>query len=310
MEKPKRFITPDYIQIKLKQGWTMQDFCNDLGMSEEAILSFMNKHSNNRTYGTFSRQVKQNEQLAEKKRRNDEKKINSHHCSEDVEETQVTSSTESDTTNSVFESTVQEVTQKEVEIDPITAEIDSLYNKIKIKESELASKNSLKSQLATEHENLSLKIVRMQSNIERLSKELEMEKQNLSKATQRDKVVMNHATTVDKDISRLLSTIGNFKTRIKELQKISISVSEDGEISINKPIEIPDSWKVLYPKLLADSIVENITVKQVQQLSKLLVLHEKLQKEGAYFEFIFENDSPSGKDSVKILYEIFTEKTN
>lgn len=301
MEKPKKTISSDYIQNKLKLGWVMQDFCDDLGISEESLMEFIEKHSNNRVYAAFPRRVKQNEQLAEKRRRSEEKKLNSAATNIDANNQASDSVVKTETTPQI------PATEK-VEVDPILAAIDSLSNKIKIKESDLTNKLKLKSQLSAEHESLSLRIIKLQSNVERLEKELELEKKNLSNSNHRIKVIANHISSVEQDISRIESAISDYKSEIRELQKITIFISKNDEIILESTVKIPDSWTEQYPKLLADSIVENITVKQVQLLAKLLVLFEKLKKEGAYFEFIFENDSSNGKDSVKTLFELLTEK--
>ena len=303
MEKPKKVITPDYVQGKLKQGWVMQDFCKDLEISEEALISFINKHSNNRIYGTFLRQVQQNEQRAERNARKQQKKAKTPDDSGSIEAEPIVVADKKEPSLPVVEAPKEEV-------DPTTKKINSLQRKIQSKEAEVEDKNRLKAQLIAEQEHLNLKIVRIKTNIDRLYKELGLEKQNLSKASHRLSIITTHMSSVESDITRIEGAISNHRAEIMKLKKVSIFVSANGEITIDKKVEIPDSWKELYPTLLSDSIVEDITVKQVQQLAKLLVLYEMLKKEDSYFEFIFESDSSDEKDSVKTLFELFTENKN
>lgn len=303
MEKPKKTISPDYIQSKLKQGWTMQDFCKDLEISEDSLLEFIEKHSNNRIYAAFPRQVKQNEQLAEKRRRSEEKKLN---VADKNNPENVQASTSAANKK---EKTIQTPNKETIEVDPILSEIDSLNNKIKIKESDLTGKINLKMQLASEQDHLTQKISNLEDTVERLTNELKTAKQSLSKANHRITVITSHMSSVEQDIVNIEDIISSYKLKIRELQKITVLVCLNGDIIIDKKVEIPKSWEEKYSKLRDDTIVEDITVKQVKQLAKLLVLFEKLNKEGEYFEFIFENDSSNASDSVKTLFELLTEKS-
>lgn len=303
MEKPKKVINPDYVQGKLKQGWTMQDFCRDLEISEETLVSFIDKHSNNRIYGTFLRQVQQNEQRAERNARKQQKKVKT---PDDSEKAAVAPVVVTETT----EPALPVVETPKEEIDPTTKKINSLQRKIQSKEAEAEDKKQLRSKLIAQEEELTLKRVRIKTNIDRLYKELGLEKQALAKTKQDLSEVRTNITSVESDITRIESAISSHRTEIMKLKKVSIFVSINGEITIDKKVEIPESWKELYPTLLSDSIVEDITVKQVQQLAKLLVLYEMLKKEDAYFEFVFESDSSDEKDSVKTLFELFIENNN
>lgn len=304
-EKPKKTITPDYIQVKLKQCWTMKDFCEDLGISEDSLLEFIEKHSNNRVYASFPQRIKANEQLAKKRQRSEEKKLNESNNpptpSEPKVEPKVTPTTKK---GIIDDSAISTPVEVEIEVDPITA----LYNTIKIKESDLAGKFKLKDQISAECESLDSRIAKLESSVERLTKELEADKHSLSISIDRRTVIKNHMTSIVKDIFNIQSEIIDYKSQIKELQKVTILVSESGEIVPDKDVKIPDSWNEKYLKLLEDSLVENLTIKQIQQLAKILVLHKKLKEDDEYFEFIFEIESTPGKDSVRTLFELFTEK--
>lgn len=306
-EKPKKTITPDYIRAKLKQCWTMKDFCEDLGISEASLSEFIEKHSNNRVYASFPQRIKQNEQLAKKRQRSEEKKLtesNPSTPSEPKVEPKVTPTPEKKDNSGSSSSNPPE---EQIEVDPIDAEIESLYQKIKYKEHNLANRIKLITQLSNEKDDLNISIAKMQNKVGKLSRELEVEKQNLAKATQRITEIATKISSYEQNISEFDSEIADYKSKIRELKKITILVSES-DILPDKNVKIPDSWNEKYLKLLEDSLVENLTIKQIQQLAKLLVLFEKLKKDDAYFEFIFEIESTPGKDSVKTLFELFTEK--
>lgn len=308
MGNSKKNLNPSYVQNKLKQGWTLQDFCDDLDVSEEFLLNFVEKHSTNKVYANFPRQVKQNEQIAEKKRRSAEKKSNTENSTPtEVLETSETSPTLASTPESKVSNTPGISLPKE-NLDPTEVEIFNLQNRISEKEKDLLDKQKLKTQVSSEHDSLLLLTVRTQNNVDRLAKELELEKQKYHRLSSRLTVLANHMTSLDKEIENFETSIENIKSKIKELRKISVFVSSSGEITFNKKVAIPDSWKKLYPMLLEDSLVENLTVKQVQQLAKLIVIFEMLKEEEAYFEFVFEDGLKAGDNPLKTLFELFTEK--
>lgn len=308
MGNSKKNLNPSYVQNKLKQGWTLQDFCDDLDVSEEFLLNFIEKHSTNKVYANFPRQVKQNEQIAEKKRRSAEKKSNAENSTPyEVLETSETSPTLA-SASETKDSNTSNISLPKENLDPTEVEIFNLQNKIGEKEKELLDKQKLKTQVSSEHDSLLLLTVRTQNNVDRLAKELELEKQKYHRLSTRLTVLTNHMTSLDKEIENFETSIENIKSKIKELRKISIFVSSSCEITFNKDVAIPDSWKKLYPMLLEDSLVENLTVKQVQQLAKLIVIFEMLKEEEAYFEFVFEGDAKDNDNSLKTLFELFTEK--
>lgn len=314
MGKPKKSITVDYLQHKLDLGWAVQEFCEDLGVSEEFLWDFLNKNSKIKAYASCRKQLNQNEQMAKKKRRNEERKANASVLAENtIEEakisydtTQNDSSTISDSAPlaSIFQPTIIE------EADPVDIEIEYLTSQLKKEESKLADKNTLREKLVAESESLNHKIENATTYVSKLEAELQEEKHVLNSLRSRSKVNTNHLASIDKDILSIEESQKSLKAKIRELQKISVFVYENGEITFGKNVKLPESWQKLYQQLLTDSLIENITVKQVQQLAKLIVLHEMFEKEGAYFEFVFENDTPNGKDSVKTLFELFTEKNS
>lgn len=315
MGKPKRTITVDYLQRKLDLGWAVQEFCEDLGVTEDFLWDFLNKNSKHKSFATCRKHLTQNEQIAKKKRRNEERKANSPVLMEEdtIEEVENTCAVVQDNNSAVQDSaTPISISPPAIveEIDPTDIEIEALTAKLNNEGNKLADKVSLREKLIAESESLKQKIENATNYINKLEVDLQEEKHVLSSLKGRFTVNTNHLTSVDKEILLITESQMNLKAKIKELQKISVFVCENGEITFGKKVKLPDSWQKLYQKLLTDSLVENITVKQVQQLAKLIVLYEMFEKEGTYFEFIFENDTSDDKDCVKTLFELLTEKSS
>ncbi len=311
MGKATKHITSDYLSLKLTKGWTTQDFCNDLGVSEEWFNDFIGKRVSKgyQFYTNFLRDIKENERLAEKKQRNEEKK-SSNTSSEETKETvppQVTVSNKSEEITTPVSSATPSTPK--VKVDSTTAEINSLFELIKKKEHVQSDKKAMLEKVTNELDSINEKIPKCEKEIERLQNELETTRKILSISTTRYQVTHNHIISLNKEINDIDSEINDYMTQIRELQKITIHVLKNGEITIDKNVSIPESYISIYQELISNSIVENITVKQVQQLSKAIALFQMLQKDDAYFEFIFEDEPSNGKDSIKIIFELLTEKS-
>lgn len=302
MKKPRRTITTDYLQAKLKLGWIAEDFCTDLEISEEDLRDFIERHSNNRFYSEFFSNVKKNEQIVKKRQRAEEKKTNL--TDEDAHAQQTVFLELTGTSNNAPVSTPQILEES-----PTDAKIRELKAEMGKRETELSSNSNLKNKLANEIAETFNKIQKLKADCDKLKTELDSKKHQLENSSSRLIVMQNHLKQVEKDIEETKKNISNVQYEIRELQKISITVHKNGEISIDKNVQIPASWEQIYSKLIEDSIVDNITIKQIRQLAKIIALNETLSKENAYFQFIFEYNSSDG-DSIKTLFELLTEKSS
>lgn len=302
MKKPRRTITTDYLQAKLKLGWITEDFCTDLEISEEDLRDFIERHSNNRFYSEFFSNVKKNEQIVKKRQRAEEKKTNL--TDEDAHAQQTVFLELTGTSNNAPVSTPQILEES-----PTDAKIRELKAEMGKRETELSSNSNLKNKLANEIAETFNKIQKLKADCDKLKTELDSKKHQLENSSSRLIVMQNHLKQVEKDIEETKKNISDVQYEIRELQKISITVHKNGEISIDKNVQIPASWEQIYSKLIEDSIVDNITIKQIRQLAKIIALNETLSKENAYFQFIFEYNSSDG-DSIKTLFELLTEKSS
>lgn len=309
-EKPKKLITPKYVLSKLNLDWTTKDFCEDLGVSEEILMDFMRKHSNNKVYADFPRMLKQNEQNAEKKARAAEKRLLSTEkknasANEESANTPKKAETFSETekVSTTFISKDEEVQES---FDPATIKINALCKELEGKERVLKEKESKKLSLSSEHSKSTASVNELKTKIENLEGELKHAKQSLAVANTNVTILKNQLETTDNEIRKTLEEIDTIRVRIRELKKITVTAYRNGDISTNKNLPIPRNWEGIYSQLLLDSLVENITIKQVQQLAKLIALNNMLSSSPEnYFEFIFEYDS-SEKDSLKTLFELLT----
>ncbi len=68
--------------------------------------------------------------------------------------------------------------------------------------------------------------------------------------------------------------------------KASIFVYKNGEIKTE--VEIPTSWENLFEALVYNPLMEDLSIKQVRQLSKIVVLAEEMKARKRIFEIKFE----------------------
>lgn len=82
---------------------------------------------------------------------------------------------------------------------------------------------------------------------------------------------------------------------IKEKERISILVYENGELEMSVPSDVPDDWKEIYARLTGTTElagrIEELTLKQIKLLSQCLAIRDEFNATGKDFEFIFENEA-------------------
>lgn len=85
-------------------------------------------------------------------------------------------------------------------------------------------------------------------------------------------------------------------------RKVSILAYDTGEIEIeNSKEEIPKSWQEIYTAILDYEIVDELKVKEIKQVAKVLAFAKKLSGAGIFFEVTFENDV------AQRLYDAYTQ---
>lgn len=94
------------------------------------------------------------------------------------------------------------------------------------------------------------------------------------------------------DISDSKEILSDLDSQIKNLETISVFVYENGEIEIeNSEITIPESWSDVFGNLTNDESIENLTMRQIEQLAKMIVLAKEFQTNNLNFEVSFESEN-------------------
>lgn len=128
------------------------------------------------------------------------------------------------------------------------------------------------------------KMLELKEIIKQNQKEVEKISKELVEITER-------IAAENKTISTNKQTLEEVKICIKSFEKIIIFVYKNGETEIDNEADIPETtgWDEVFDCLIHNKAVEELSLKQVQQFAKLLVLVEKLQAKNRKYELTFES---------------------
>ena len=129
-------------------------------------------------------------------------------------------------------------------------------------------------------------------------KDLQVLKKKIEQQTKIIDDITNELTQINNSISdtdNQLSQVSNYLTEIvaeiKELEKVTIYIYENGEIYLeNSNLVLPDTWTEIYQLIISNEFVEDLTIKQIKQLSKLFAFISALNQSETLFEVTFEAD--------------------
>lgn len=264
------------MEEKLKRGWTVNDFARHLGITEEEFLSLFERKFYGKAYTDLLSRLEKN---AEKKKR--------HPVKEPIPKV------EKQKKEVQVKPEIEEKQPSKTPLMLLKDQENDLKNVICRKEVDhknlVNQKRKLEDSLR-EQKNLMLDLKRM---IEECKREVETIINNLEKVSETLAGVSDEITKFRKDLAKL-------QNEIQLLSKISIFVYRDGEIETeNLEIEISESWKDLFSKIINNEAIEDLTLKQTKQLAKVITLARDLKHKELDFDISFE------LDLVQELYDKF-----
>lgn len=98
--------------------------------------------------------------------------------------------------------------------------------------------------------------------------------------------------TESEELSANKKILNEIREYIKVLEKVTIFIYENGEIK-EEEAEVAEELLGLdevFDSLIHNELVENLSVKQIRQLAKLMVLTEQMQKQGQNYDLVFESE--------------------
>lgn len=262
------------MEEKLKIGWTIDDFLSHLNVSEEVFVEYLKKNFSSKAFSQISKRLKTNQ----KRKNRQEKSKNS-----ELSNTGGANMTSNETATTY---------------DVAHIDIDSLKAQEKKLAENLCRMESIHAELVSKRATLKSTFQNLRKQLIDLTKELE-EKKAIVDATYEEWLqISSEMHSMTKSISKERDLLSGIREEIKAAETISIFVYENGEIEVenSEPSTSSDEECCIFNELIQNELVESLTIKNIRQLSKLILLTQSIKQKGLKFEVTFESE---------ILQEVF-----
>lgn len=257
---------------KLKKGWTASDFAEYLSTTEETFLEAVKE--------TFSRNAANS--MISTLRRN-EKRRNQRQVHE--------KSSFSDTTT--ISDTSLTISKEEIETPCVQSDIfGELNKKLEDISKELFQKETTHKTLVSDRKRLYDSLRKYKEKMADLRKEIKLYQAEILEIADNISSMTDEMKKVNSEMKILRNELSEINLEIQKYSKFNIYVYESGEIDIEgeENFKIPETWSSLIQELTTNPEFECLTIRQIKQLAKLIVLVEALKEQDKTFEFTFESE--------------------
>ena len=261
------------MEVEIKNGTTMEEFLEKYDCSRDEFLEYLQKNFSENARNSMLRSIAKNSKKIKKQSKKEQQLINEKNEENENQICEVTMQVEEDVTVNNNHDDLQEMKEKEKNVEL------QIYEQEKEHQKSLSKRKCLFEQLRIQKE----KMICLKKIIEKR----QMEVENISKEINE---VTNKISTEKEEIFNNKQILEEIRDYIKNLEKISIFVYENGEIEIENS-ELPElsGYEDTFDSLIHNNFVENLSLKQIRQLAKLIVLEKQLEKEGKEYELTIEN---------------------
>lgn len=296
-------VTGKKISVKLKYGYTIDDFIRDFDCTKEEFIKFLQKNFEKTSCNRILAEAEKNY-----KKKNCNKKSSSL-----ISENSVY--TENKLITTVFDDVLVEqqsetqdnVSEEQLSETQLTSSslieeerLQNLKDEEKILRDSIISKENEHKNLIAKRKQLFKKLETQRSMMLQLRKTIEQRKKEVEEISAELISLSDEIVSVNSFLSTERTDLLNIQNKIKELEKISVFIYENGEIDTdNFLIDIPETWNDVFENILRNEVVENLSIKQIKQIAKLIVLTGILNANSLEYELTFESEN-----SQKAFYEL------
>ncbi len=268
--------------VYIKQGLTIEELLEKYKCSQEEFTKFLEKNFENKSLDSIKRSFERNS----KKSRN-----NAVAAVAQEENTKSTLNELRKKGRQMQEKNIIKENKKEA------SDEMSLEN-LKASGKNISDRN-MQSRKAEHKRTLSIRRTLLEKLVTEKEKILELKKIILQRQKEVDEIFTQIVETEKKigakseELSSNKKILDEVREYIKVLEKVTIFVYENGEIK-EEEAEVEEELLGLdevFDSLIYNELVENLSVKQIRQLAKLLVLTEQMQNQGKDFELVFESET-------------------
>lgn len=282
-------VTGKKIYVYLKQGYNIDDFTEYFDCTEEEFYDFLRKNFTKPSFNKIIANIEKNS----KKKNNNKKSSSKSNCI--YEETELIIPTLDPT----LEEPLSEV-QPSVTVSSEEKKLQHLKDEEKVLQNEIISKENEHKNLITKRRELFKKLENQHSLLLQLRETIKQRQKEVEKISNDLNTLSDEIASVNFSISNGRKDLLDIQKQIKDLEKISLFIYENGEIDTdNFLIDIPETWNDVFENILRNEVVENLSIKQIKQIAKLIVLTSILHANSLEYELTFESEN-----SQKAFYEL------
>ena len=261
-----------FIHETTKKGWVIQDYLDHFGVSEKDFFDCLEKSFTKKSFERIVRRLKSNKKQ--------------HRQSKQQNTVSPSATPEIPISSEIITDSEEKTSQSCIEV---------LEDKEKLLSDLLCKKESERVELLSKRNELKKIFIEQRSILFTLIGRLEESQTIVNDCYQKWLKTSSDIDNIGTEISEAHKTLENIREEIQELKKVSIFIYENGEIDIdNTDISLlTDSAEEaqLFDKLLHNELVESLTIKQIRQLSRVIIIVKSILDSGLKYEITFESSS-------------------
>lgn len=277
------------IHLMIKNGWTIGDFAEKYEISEKEFLEILEKSFGKKALEGMKRDFKTNERRKSKKRQvtniQPESKIQPEPNKIELEESEKETVIGQESQDEQEE--INEREGKELVLKELTEKASNI-------QLEICNAEASRARYFSERNKLRAKLKNEDKALFELQKEIEKHRRKVTDTINELYTINNSIDEVNEQISNSQKILSAIENEIRALKKEIIYVYSDGEVEIEGSVTftVPEIWEKIYQEIRETECVEDITVKQIKLIAKLISFVKTLES----FEISFE---------IETLQEIF-----
>ena len=274
-------INGKYMEEKLKRGYGTSYFLKSLNIGEDEFFQYLKKNFSSKAYASMCKRLKNNEKS--------QKKFSSSKGSRHTPVCNEASVTTLPTTESSAEKETVEATNNISYLDMLKEKEHELSSVICLEEAEHV-------QLISKRASLKSQFQKQRAQLLDLTRTIEALRNDFESTFSEWKELGSDMHSLTESISKKKVSLEAIRDEIISLQKISIFAYANGEIEFENVGNFDtttdsSSEAALFNKLIQNNVVESLTIKNIRQLAKLILIVEKLNAEHLSFELTFEDST-------------------
>ncbi len=277
-----RHLTSKKLSVKLKHGYTLNNFIREYNCSKEDFQKFLKKNfSEAACKRMFDRMEKNSKKTFSNHNSNEEILINSENVQNSFEPL----------TNNDEELEVLTASQSPASLNMKSENLKVLKAKEEQLRAEVISKETTHEALISKRRSLYKRLAKQKDLMLKLRELIKQRQKDVEEISQELIETSNELVALKASLASSKEELIEVKTNINELEKVSIFIYENGEIDTDDfLIDFPETWNDIFDFILHNKVVEDLSIKQIKQLAKLLILTNILIQSHLEYELIFESE--------------------